>query len=543
MPIDPAIILLGLVGLSVAVLGGLFAYHYRRYRSTPEARWAKDVRGLAAQLEDRMRRAEREAAATERDYQIESQRRREAAFQSYLESLSVERLADYPNIGAATVGRLQQNGLNTLGRLRNARINPSWFGPKRTADLKEAMKALLRDATSRFEAGACPEAQQVRRHLDARAGQFQPRITAARRLQQEAQEDLKSLCPVLELANGVSFWRFFRKRPYTGLTAELLRTPVTKLLPPRPAPQPVVPTPAPPQPAEPLLIPAHAVAHAETAPRFAPPIARAVASVPLPAAPVDLFRSALQSATVAPASEPVSHPRLPHLKLTAEFAFAVARADGRIAASERETIQQHLQQTFGHEPELVRFINPFLEQYAKASTEVDDCVGKVLKLFTQAEWRDLYDLAVAVADAAGKRNKKEEECLARLRQSFGIVESPPSDGHESLVQRRQECPPHEPEAKVLSPEEYRAALEVPPNGPLTADLIRRHYRLLCERCDPAKFESHGPEFIEVARNKLQRAEAAARALLAPMGEPLEVEAPAEEAKELRHNPDLDAIFG
>jgi tellurite resistance protein len=542
MPIDPGIILLGLVGLSVGVLAGLFAYHYQRYRATPEARWARNVRGLGAQLEDRMRRAQREAAATERDYQVESQRRREAAFHGYLESLSIERLADYPNIGAATVGRLQQNGLSTLGRLRKARINPSWFGPKRTADLKEAMQALLRDATSRFEAGACPEAQQVRLHLEALAGQFQPRIAAARRQQQEAQDDLTRLRRVLEVADGVTFWRYFAKRPCPRLTAELLHTPVTKLLPPRPAPQPVVSAPTPEPPAE-VFVPAHGFAHAETAPHFASSTTSTVAPVTLPAGPVDLFRSALESATVATVPDLATHPRLPHLKLTAEFAFAIARADGRIAAAERETIHRHLQRTFGHEPELVRFVNPLLEQCEKAPAELDDCVRRVTQLFNQAEWRDLYDLAVAVADAAGKRNKKEEDCLARLRQSFGIVEPQASVGHERPAERRQECRPHETESRIISPEECRAVLEIAPNAPLSADLVRRHYRLLRERCDPSKFESHGPEFIEVARHKLQRAEAAARALLAPMGEPLEVEAPPEEVKELRHNPDLDAIFG
>jgi uncharacterized tellurite resistance protein B-like protein len=542
MPINPGTILLGLIVLSIAVLAGLFAYHYRRYRATPEVRWATNVRGLGAQLEDRIRRAEREATATERDYRVESQRRREAAFHGYLESLSVERLAECPNIGAATVGRLQQNGLNTLGRLRKARINPSWFGPKRTADLKEAMKALLRDATSRFEAGACPEAQQAGLHLEALASQFHPRIAAARRLRQDAQEDLARLRPVLEVAGGVTFWRFFRKRPYPGLTPELLHTPVTKLVPPRPVPQPVVPAPTPEPPAE-VLVPAHGFARPEPAPRFTPSTAATVAPVTLPATPLDLFRSALESATIATVPEPTSHPRLPHLTLTAEFAFAIARADGRIAAAERDTIHRRLQRTFGHEPELVRFINPLLEQYEKAPAELDDCVRRATQLFSQAEWRDLYDLAVAVADAAGKRNKKEEECLARLRQSFGIVEGAASAGHEPPGERRQECRPHETASKALSPEECRAALEIAPNASLSAELIRRHYRLLCERCDPSKFESHGPEFIEVARHKLQRAEAAARALLAPMGEPLELGAPPEEVKELRHNPDLDAIFG
>jgi DnaJ-domain-containing protein 1 len=542
MPIDPGIILLGLVGLSVAVLAGLFAYHYRRYRATPEVRWAKNVRGLGAQLDDRIRRAQREAAAIERDYQVESQRRREAAFHGYLESLSVERLADYPNIGAATVGRLQQNGLNTLGRLRKARINPSWFGPKRTADLKEAVKALLRDATSRFEAGACPEAQQAGLHLEALASQFHPRIAAARKQQQEAQEDHTRLKPVLEVADGVSFWRFFRKRPYPGLTPELLHTPVTKLVPPRPVPQPVVPAPTPEPPAE-VLVPAHGFARVETAPRFMPSTLPAIAPVTLPAAPLDLFRSALETATVATVPERATHPRLPHLKLTAEFAFAIARVDGRIAAAERDTIHRYLQQTFGHESDLVRFINPLCEQYEKGPAELDDCLRRATQLFSQAEWRDLYDLAVAVADAAEKRNKKEEECLARLRQSFGIAEPQGSGEREPFEQRRQECRPHETASTAPLPEECRVVLEIPPNAPLSAELVRRHYRLLCERCDPAKFESHGPEFIEVARHKLQRAEAAARALLAPMGEPLELEAPPEEVKELRHNPDLDAIFG
>jgi hypothetical protein len=65
---------------------------------------------------------------------------------------------------------------------------------------------------------------------------------------------------------------------------------------------------------------------------------------------------------------------------------------------------------------------------------------------------------------------------------------------------------------------------------------------LSERYEGAKFEAAGPEFVAMAQSKREAVQAAALALLEPLGEPLEVVAPAE-PRDLRHNPDLDAFFG
>ena len=86
-------------------------------------------------------------------------------------------------------------------------------------------------------------------------------------------------------------------------------------------------------------------------------------------------------------------------------------------------------------------------------------------------------------------------------------------------------------------------MEIDSNVPLSADLIRRQYRLLSERYSPEKIAALGAEFVTIAEQKRAAALAAARALIAPLGE--ELERPVENAPPagLRDNPDLDAVFG
>jgi hypothetical protein len=78
---------------------------------------------------------------------------------------------------------------------------------------------------------------------------------------------------------------------------------------------------------------------------------------------------------------------------------------------------------------------------------------------------------------------------------------------------------------------------------LTADLIRRQYNLLTSRLAPEKLESLGPEFVAMAESKRQAIHAAAETLIQPLGEPLDLPAQPGAPAELRHNPDLDAMFG
>jgi hypothetical protein len=108
-------------------------------------------------------------------------------------------------------------------------------------------------------------------------------------------------------------------------------------------------------------------------------------------------------------------------------------------------------------------------------------------------------------------------------------------------------PPAQPAEEKPNPQATREGqltlLEIDPAAPLSADLIRRQYHLLSERYDSAKFEAAGPEFVAMAQSKREALRAAATALLGPLGEKLEVAPPAAESRDLRHNPDLDALFG
>jgi hypothetical protein len=154
------------------------------------------------------------------------------------------------------------------------------------------------------------------------------------------------------------------------------------------------------------------------------------------------------------------------------------------------------------------------------------------------ERREVFDLAEAVADATGRRNQRESDFLARVAARLGLAPAPLAP--PAPTPREQEV--DTPRSPVPAAENPRAVLEIDPGLPLTADLVRRQYRLLTERYAPEKFEAVGAEFVAVARAKRDAVHSAALALLGPMGEPLETEAPAPPA-ELRHNPDLDSIFG
>jgi hypothetical protein len=87
-------------------------------------------------------------------------------------------------------------------------------------------------------------------------------------------------------------------------------------------------------------------------------------------------------------------------------------------------------------------------------------------------------------------------------------------------------------------------LEIDDSAPLSVDLVRRQYNLLSERYAAEKFTSAGPEFVALAHNKREAILAAATALLQAFGEKVELAVPAAaQPQELRHNPDLDAVFG
>jgi hypothetical protein len=97
-----------------------------------------------------------------------------------------------------------------------------------------------------------------------------------------------------------------------------------------------------------------------------------------------------------------------------------------------------------------------------------------------------------------------------------------------------------------SREERLVALEIDPALPLSADLVRRQYYLLSERYVPEKVATMGPDVVAMITTKRAAVVAAATALLEEMGEKLETtpaKSPRTGPRDLRENPDLDAMFG
>jgi tellurite resistance protein len=521
-----------LVVLLVTAVGAAawLGYRFIGFQQTPQAAWRDHVLNAAAAFRDRLAALEREVRDARLRRQEEVEKERLRAYQRHLGTISVDALQEYPNIGPVTVEKLRRAGMTTMDRVpRDLQAIPG-IGPKREKDLRAAITKVLRDAQSRFDSGGCREAQDWKERTRLVEAAIARQVAEAEESARLAGHMLDHLQPYVAIARHVTFLGHLRGKPVEGLTPKLLDTPLEQLLPPPPAPAAPAPVPRP-QPAPvppPVAVPGTAAVTTTREPPVLPP----EPAKPTPAKPADLFKAMLET-TGAGAPAKAEHPRLPHLRAAAGFAFPVARADGRVAASERDAIRGHLQQSFGHEPELNRWIHPLMELAEKNTPALDECLPALRALASAAELRGLYDFACAIADAAGTRNAKEAACLEKIAAAWEL---------KPLAASREPEPIAKPQA-ALTRDEALAALEIAPGTPLTGDLVRRQYRLLCERYDPAKFASHGAEFVAVATGKRERVERSAKLLIEQLGEALADPARPEPPQDMRHNPDLDAVFG
>jgi hypothetical protein len=214
----------------------------------------------------------------------------------------------------------------------------------------------------------------------------------------------------------------------------------------------------------------------------------------------------------------------------------VAKADGRIAAVERKQVRVFLERRYATDPTLAAQLDTVMAEVEADLPTLGDALWEVKRTIPADAWPELYQFAVSVADAAGERNTREVECLARVAEELGIgVKPPPAHMPAPVVASEPDAPLTEPEC--------RAALEIAAETPLSVDLIRRQHRLLSDRFATEKFATHGPEFVQMAAEKRDRAGRAARHLLAGYNEPLEAPAAPPPPADLRHNPLLDELFG
>jgi tellurite resistance protein len=260
----------------------------------------------------------------------------------------------------------------------------------------------------------------------------------------------------------------------------------------------------------------------------------------------------------------LAEPRdLARLEVTIEFAYVVARADGRIARKEKEIIEQYIRNQFGNDPALLNRTRAFCAHYESAAIDVEKSLQWITNLFTEDERRQLLEFAGEIADAAGPRNQREVEFLEKVSSKLGIRTAPQqATKPQNLSERRPETAHSSPEPVSDQPEAISASLirEAKPGGPatlaerlavleidaavpLSAELVRRQFNLLSQRYAPDKFAAMGSEFVAVAENKRAALLAAASALLEQWGETLETVSSPSQPPELRHNPDMDAILG
>ena len=496
------LILFLLIALTAAVVLGFYAWTFRH---SPAYLWRMRVRRRMEELRAQLQPLDRPT-----DTQSKGAKLGETLFQAHLQTIPTSAVIGFPGIGQGTVDRLKGAGLPTLARLVGfdyERI--PGFGPVKAAAVKSAVGKLWSDAKARFEAGGCLEGREFQKLWSEMAAADWAEKQARTRRNAAIETTLAAMQPLLQLADDATFWNhLFHRGQVPGLTDEVMD---------RPLPEVVVE--AVPVPVLPVVKP------------VAPPIREGtLAGLAAKRGTPDIFRE------TPTASE---HPLLPKLRAYCAFALVVAKSDGKIAKAERKEVRELLASTFGHDLALVRFIDPVMEQIEKAVPEESVALADILKLTTADERRMLYTVAERIADAAGERGSREVEALRRIAAALDLtLAGRASDGVRSEI---REVAPISTQPSLARP--ANEILEIGPAAQLTPELIRRRFRLLTDRADLAKAAALGPEFAAMAEAKRADLRRAALQLLEPFGESLDAPAAPVPPADIRHNPDLDDVFG
>lgn len=403
-----------------------------------------------------------------------------------------EALAEYPGIGPATVDKLKLAGLKSLDDLIDFPFQTiPGFGPSRSADLRNAVRELMHKTRATFDDGSSPEGQDYLRAVGELADADRAAQLARDHRLSALEDAIDDTTPLLDVANRITLYLYlehsFANKDVPGVSEGLLFRPM-------PVPADTAPTPSIPSP---------------------PPAEK------------------LQPAAPAPAPSP-ANPQLAKFRAFVRFGFLAARADGKFARDEKKEIRRFLGDSFGSDPVLVRHIDPEMEAVEADPPEEAATLSDVSRVASDAEKQDLYTFAERVAEASGERNDREIAFLNRVRTALGVVEKAPA-----VVVAKPAAP--SAANPVLS--DPRAALDIDPGTELTVELIRRKYNLVFDRNDPAKAATLGPEYVKMTEAKRTAARAAAETLIAPFGVPLDPPAAPPPPADIRHNPDLDDVFG
>lgn len=470
-----------LIVLAVAVVGAAVVFLYVRYRRWPPVAWAKRVRRYSNEL-----RARRDALLNPPASQRSAaEKLADELFAQQKRSIQVDVLTRYKGIGPKTVEWLEGAGIRTLAQAEE-HVNAFLFkkkidnvGEAREEAIAYAVKQCLIEERQRFDTGRSPEGQAYLQQLEQMSATERERAAAKQRELTAIGDCLAKLAPLEALAREVHLSTYLTTRSVPGLTDEVLLTPLPEV---EIVTEPVAITPVPSESVKP----------------------QAKSDKPLPG--------------------------VAKLQAFARFGLLAAKADGRVAQVERGRIRAFLGEQFGSDPVLLRHIDPTLEQAEADLPEEGEAIAALKEFTAASEWTALYDFAVRVIDSGGERTERERQFLERLAMALGLEGSGPNASPSSEAP----APAAEP-----SP---REVLGIPADAEVTADLVRRKYTMLWQQVCPEKAAVLGPEFAAMAEAKRAAIRAAAEALLAPLNEPLERPAPPP-PKDLRHNPELDDLFG
>lgn len=262
--------------------------------------------------------------------------------------------------------------------------------------------------------------------------------------------------------------------------------------------------------------------------------------------PTDLLQELIGDQKVSsPPLSPKSTDQRDRLEAFTRFGVLVALADGRAAQAELRVVRQFLAEVFGQDPDLVRRFDPLIELCTVSRPHEAPTVGDAMRLAAgPKELSRLHRWATAIADASSGRNEREAGLLVRIAETFGLESSQatpqPPDASASKPSLDQKDETRSANTSLLDP---RDELEIPRDAEVTVELVRRRFHLASDRLDVSRLGELGVEFAKLAKIKRERLQEAARSLLEPLGAPLEVPSESAAAAEMRHNPDLDAMFG
>jgi hypothetical protein len=200
-----------------------------------------------------------------------------------------------------------------------------------------------------------------------------------------------------------------------------------------------------------------------------------------------------------------------------------------VAVAEKKEIRSFLADLFGQDERMLRHLDPVIEQCENPPPVEDDAVAAVKAITTMAQREELMTAARRIADSSGDRNLKEQNALDRIAEAFGVgqVSTPESSNPSS------------------EPFNARKVLEIDAKTELSPELIRRRFNILTDQYDPKKAASLGPAFVAKAEEMRANVKKAAEELIATFNVPLIPPVPTSPPPptDLRHNPDLDAVFG